>query len=179
MTSVPTPANDTADWWVQVRGQAYGPYSPDQLAQFVHEGRVRPSTPVSTDPNSGWQEARRYDALMAAFRGAHGEQQAQKQADVANIFVFAEIHSGAWGAFMAALASMGKMCEIAPGLWLVRTRFTAGVVRNTLSQTLERGDRFLVSDATRDRVAWFGFGPEMDVKIKEVWNAPLPETRKR
>ncbi len=61
---------------------------------------------------------------------------------------------------LAALESMGSICELAPGLWLVRTRFSAGVIRNTLSQTLERGDRFVVIDATRDRVAWFNLGPE-------------------
>ncbi len=34
-----------AGWWVQVRGQAFGPYTLDQLTQFVKEGRIRPSTP--------------------------------------------------------------------------------------------------------------------------------------
>ena len=74
---------------------------------------------------------------------------------------------------MAALESMGAVCDLAPGLWLVRTRFSAGVIRNTLSQTLERGDRFVVIDATRDRLAWFNLGPEVDVRIGKVWNGPL------
>jgi hypothetical protein len=73
---------------------------------------------------------------------------------------------------------MGVVCDLAPGLWLVRTRFSAGVIRNTLSQTLERGDRFVVVDATRDRLAWFNLGPETDVRIAKVWNGPLrPEAR--
>ena len=74
---------------------------------------------------------------------------------------------------MAALESMGFVCDLGPGLWLVRTRFTSGVIRNTLSQTLERGDRFVVIDATRDRLAWFNLGPEVDVRIGKVWNGPL------
>jgi hypothetical protein len=74
---------------------------------------------------------------------------------------------------------MGAVCDLASGLWLVRTRFSAGVIRNTLSQTLERGDRFVVIDATRDRFAWFNFGPEIDARIGQVWNGPLREENKR
>ena len=93
----------------------------------------------------------------------------------ANVFVHAEIFSGSWNAYMAALTSLGRICELAPGLWILRTRLSAGVVRNTLSQTLEHGDRFVVIDATRDRLAWFNLGPETDVRIGKVWNSPLPD----
>lgn len=170
----------TAGWWVQVRGQAFGPYTLDQLIQFVKEGRIRPSTQVATEKDGAWQEARRFEELMAPMR-APAEPVAlvtPTPAEAANVFVHAEIFSGAWTQFMAALESMGSICELAPGLWLVRTRFSAGVIRNTLSQTLERGDRFVVIDATRDRVAWFNLGPEIDVKIKDVWNGPLRDEKK-
>jgi hypothetical protein len=84
-------------------------------------------------------------------------------------------------AFMAALESMGAVCDLAPGLWLVRTPHSSGVIRNALSQTLERGDRFVVMDCTRDRFAWFNLGPEVDARINTVWNAPLraPAVAKR
>ncbi|HJS79698.1 MAG TPA: hypothetical protein VJ748_03670, partial [Vitreimonas sp.] len=101
------------------------------------------------------------------------------QVEAANVFVHAEIVSASWNAFVAALESMGAVCDLAPGLWIVRTRFSAGVVRNTLSQTLDRGDRFVVIDATRDRLAWFNLGPEVDVRIGKVWNGPLREEKKR
>ena len=156
-------------WWVQVRGQAYGPYSFEQLTKFVGEGRVRPSTLVSDRPESGWTEARRVGGLMTP---SQPESAANESNGAANVFVFAEIRSGAWMAFMAVLESMGPLCELAPGLWLVRTRRSVGVLRNTLSQTLERGDRFVVMDASRDRLAWYNLGPEVDVRINHVWNAP-------
>lgn len=162
-------------WWVQVRGQAYGPYSIEQLGRFVEEGRIRPATLVSNSPEKGWTEARRVAALMAPLRAG---EPANDAAEAANVFVHAEIVSGSWNAFMAALESMGGICELSPGLWLVRTRYSAGIIRNTLSQTLERGDRFVVIDATRDRFAWFNLGPEVDVRISKVWNGPLRgETR--
>ncbi|MGE0595298.1 MAG: DUF4339 domain-containing protein [Hyphomonadaceae bacterium] len=178
--AAPEKTSTAAQWWVQVRGQAYGPYSFEQLCRFVEEGRIRPSTPVSDKPESGWTEARRIGGLMTPLRAEPlavtqtiGHAGAVTGDVAANVFVHAEIHSGAWTPFMAALESMGAVCDLAPGLWLVRTRFSAGVIRNTLSQTLERGDRFVVIDATRDRFAWFNLGPEVDVNIGRVWNGPL------
>jgi hypothetical protein len=166
-------------WWVQVRGHVYGPYTIEQLAAFVEEGRIRPATRVSDSPSKGWIEARRVEALMAPLRAASEPAvEPQTVQEGANVFVHVEIVSGAWPAFMAALESMGSICHLAPGLLLVRTRFAAGVIRNTLSQTLERGDRFVVIDATRDRFAWFNLGPETDARIREVWNGPLRAEKK-
>lgn len=167
-TPITTPA--AGQWWVQVRGKAYGPYTMDQLSTFVSEGRVRPATQVSNSADGAWVEARKVIGLMAPLRSG---EPANDTAEAANVFVHAEIFSGAWGGFMAALESMGSVCDLSPGLWLVRTRFSAGIIRNTLSQTLERGDRFVVVDASRDRLAWFGLGPETDVRIAKVWNGPL------
>jgi hypothetical protein len=69
--------------------------------------------------------------------------------------------------------------ELAPGVWLVRTQKSAGVMRNTLSQTLDQGDRFAVIDATRERLAWYNLGPEVDVRIREVWNASPAKAAKK
>lgn len=157
-------------WWVQVRGRAFGPYSIEQMARFLNEGRVRPTSLVSHRPDGGWTEARR----MMTLRGLRAPTpDGEARVEAANVFVHAEIISGSWMGFMAALESMGTVCDLAPGLWLVRTKFSSGVIRNTLSQTLERGDRFVVIDATRDRFAWFNLGPEVDVRIGKVWNGPL------
>ena len=172
MSDVAAPAKTTSTgkWWVQIRGKAYGPYSMGQLSSFAGEGRIRAATGVSDGKDGPWVEARRVFGLTTAFRG---NEPANDAAEAANIFVHAEIVSGSWNAFMAALQCIGFVCDLAPGLWLLRTRLSAGVVRNTLSQTLEKGDRFAVIDATRDRLAWFNLGPEVDVRIGKVWNGPL------
>jgi hypothetical protein len=172
--ALPAKAGATAKWWVLVRGKPFGPYALEQMAGFMAEGRVRPSTLVADNPDGGWIEAHR----VLALRGLRAPTVAKEpQAEAANVFVHAEIISGSWNAFMAALESMGAVCDLASGLWLVRTRFSAGVIRNTLSQTLERGDRFVVIDATRDRFAWFNLGPEIDVRIGKTWNGPLREDK--
>ena len=159
----------TGQWWVRVRDQSYGPYTMEQLARFVLEGRIQADTEVSDKKNGAWVEARRVIGLMGRTESPANDSTAQ----AANIVVHAEIVSGAWIAFMAALEAMGSVCDLAPGLWLVRTRFSVGIIRNSLSQTLERGDRFVVVDATRDRLAWFNLGMEVDAKIAKVWNGPL------
>ena len=170
MNDVASAKSPTASkWWVQIRGRSFGPYSIEQMASFMSEGRVRPSTMVADNPETGWTEARR----IMSLRGLRTPAAANDTVEAANVFVHAEIVSGAWMAFMAGLEGMGTVCDLAPGLWLVRTPFSAGVVRNTLSQTLEIGDRFVVIDATRDRLAWFNLGPEVDVRIAKVWNGPL------
>jgi len=155
-------------WWVRVRDKTYGPYSKAQLAEFLTEGRVKPNTQVSDRPDGAWVEARRVIGLS-------GPTHVVGEAEAANIFVHAEIFSGAFGAFAAAMEAMGAVCSPSPQLWLLRTPYSVGVVRNKLSQTLQRGDRLVVIDATRDRLAWFNLGPEIDVRISHVWNAPLRE----
>lgn len=177
-------SHGTPQWWVQIKGKAYGPYDLAQMQRFMAEGRLRPASLVSNSPDGEWREARAAEGLAAPARpralttsaAAEGE---KPVAELANVFVYAEIHSGGWTPFMAALESMGVVVDLAPGLWLVRTRHSAGVVRNTLSQTLERGDRFVVIDATRDRLAWFNLGPEVDVHIRDVWNQPLTGAKAR
>lgn len=172
MSDVATPSKTAApgQWWVEVRGKAYGPYAQAQLSRFVEEGRVRPTTRVSDRPDGAWIEARKVIGLMNS--GAHRPANDAAPGG-ANVFVHAEIRSGAWNGFMAALESMGAICELSSGLWLLRTRHSAGIIRNALSQTLEQGDRFVVVDASRDRFAWFNLGPEVDVRVSKVWNGPL------
>lgn len=158
-------------WWVQVRGKSFGPYSIEQMAHFMSEGRVRPNSMVSANGHDKWTEARR----IMALRGLRTPKKGDDADEAANVFIHAEIFSGAHMAFIASLESMGRICDLGPGLWLLRTTYSAGIVRNALSQTIERGDRFVVIDATRDRLAWFGLGPEVDVRIGQVWNSPTPE----
>ncbi|MES1204041.1 MAG: GYF domain-containing protein, partial [Pseudomonadota bacterium] len=123
MSEQAAPAEKTSartGWWVQVRGHAYGPYNLEQMKRFVEEGRVRPATRISDLPSRGWVEARRVDALMTPLRAVSAGAD-DHAVEAANVFVHAEIITGAWNAFLAALETMGTICELAPGLWLIRT----------------------------------------------------------
>lgn len=176
--AAPTNAASAKQWWVQVRGKAFGPYSSEQMARFLSEGRVKLTTLASERADGGWTEVVRIPALRG-MRTPSFANSNEAPAEAANVFVHAELVSGAGRAFMAALEGLGFVCELSSSLWLLRTRHSAGSIRNTLSQTLERGDRFVVMDATRDRLAWFNLGPEVDVRIARVWNGPAPASTER
>lgn len=168
-------AASVQSWWIQVRDSAYGPYTEAQMRQFIGEGRVKGHSLISQDRSGGWKSMRETAQFADAFGASFSAPKTPVSAapDAANLFIFAEIQSGAWTQFMAALETMGRIAELAPGFWLLRSKFSSGVVRNTLSQTLETGDRFVVVDATRDRLAWYNMGPGIDVSIRDTWNAGL------
>jgi hypothetical protein len=42
-------------------------------------------------------------------------------------------------------------------------------IRNQLVQQLGKLDVLFVVDATRDKAAWFNFGPEADSRIRRNW----------
>ena len=42
-------------------------------------------------------------------------------------------------------------------------------IRNVLVQQLGKLDVLFVVDATRDKAAWFNFGPEADARIRRNW----------
>lgn len=167
-------------WWVKANEKVYGPYTRAQMSRFIVEGRIAATTQVSIKATGDWNEARHCRAFRAAlheertnFRVNRTERRAE--AENANVLVWTDLLSGAHRRIENELRQLGAVAEMAPGLYMVRTRKTAGAVRNAVSQALERGDKMLVVDASRDRLAWFNLGPEVEVHMREVWNAPLPE----
>ena len=50
-------------WYVNVKNQAYGPYSDDQMRGFVVEGRVTTNSLISNAPANGFYSAGDYDAF--------------------------------------------------------------------------------------------------------------------
>ena len=170
-----------ANWWVNTNNKVYGPYSAAQMSRFIGEGRVIATTLVADKPEGAeWTEAR----YVPDLRGALHEERTtfhtqrvdrRKQIASANMLVWADIVTGASMRFEHELRQLGPVAEVIPGLYILRTTRTAGVVRNALSQALDRGDKFLVMDSSRDRLAWFNLGPEVDVHIRNVWNANIEQ----
>jgi hypothetical protein len=167
-------------WWVKANHKVYGPYTLGQMGRFIMEGRVIGSTLVSPKPEGDWVEARFAPSLRGSlhdertnFHVQPGE--VRTQATTANMLIWSDIVTGATFGFENELRKLGPVAQIVPGLFILRSTRTAGVVRNVLSQALGRGDKFMVIDASRDRMAWFNLGPEIDVRIRDVWNAQLGE----
>jgi len=56
-------------WHIVENGQSVGPFAPEQLAQAVTTGRVRPDTLVWTAGMNGWAAASQMAPLQALFQG--------------------------------------------------------------------------------------------------------------
>jgi hypothetical protein len=160
-------------WFVKVSEKVYGPYTRDQMARFVAEGRVKPSSLVALSPEGTWTAARDFAPLQNALNEQRGQFKNEEAGEPANLFVFIDIVSGTGVRVEYELRRLGAIAEIQPGMFVMRTRRTAGAVRNAMSQLLSRGDRLFVMDSSRDRLAWFNLGPEVDARIREVWNANI------
>lgn len=165
-------------WFVKVEGRVYGPYTPAQMRAFVKEGRVAAHSSVSDNREAGWRDARAVDNFKGWFdeaRETPGQRRprpAPSDARTANFVVIAHLSKETETGFVAALSEFGDIEQIAPGVWLLRAAATAAILRNELSHLLERDDKLLVVDASRDRTAWFNLGREADQRIRELWGRP-------
>lgn len=65
--------------------------------------------------------------------------------------------------------SLGRTVRIMPGVWLLSATMTSGAIRNQLMKYFSTTDTFFIVDATRDKLAWFNLGPEIDSSIRQVW----------
>ena len=72
-------------WYVQVSGQSYGPYSMAQMIAFIGEGRVIAGSLISQDATQGYAMAAGFPAFagqLAPYASPHVLQQGQAQHQV-------------------------------------------------------------------------------------------------
>lgn len=163
--------NTEVMWRVEAEGRVYGPYTSAHMAQFARQGRLNGASRVSDQAEGGFRRAREVAQLQPLL----AEIQANRTPKEANILVFVETDTVSHEVMEDMLTGLGMAVPIAPGLWLMRTRQTSSVIRNAVSLKLKAGDRLFVLDSTRDKLAWFNLGPVADVRVREVWNAALPQ----
>lgn len=165
-------AQDDPLWWVQVQGKAYGPYSPTQIQAFLAEGRVKPHTPVSLEPESGWRSAQEAgltnpgQPTLSSPIGADPDQDAR----LANMIVWADLPSGGEDHVDTTLEQFGARARIGRDLWVLRTTHPAAVIRAAIADGLAAGERFLVVDANRGRLAWSNLGLDAEASLRRVWD---------
>lgn len=176
-SDIQMPRDDSmaTSWFVKVEGRVYGPYTPAQMKAFVTEGRVAPHSQVSQHREEGWaaaQEQPQIQAWLDENRKAPEERKRPVQTDTreANFVVVAHLGANTAASFAAMLAEFGTSEKIADGVWLLRAPGTAATLRNELSHMLDRDDRLLVVDASRDRSAWFNLGRDADQRIRTLWS---------
>ncbi len=67
------------------------------------------------------------------------------------------------------IMQLGRAVRVLPGFWMLNATMTSGAIRNALMKHFGTMDTFVIVDATRDKLAWFNLGPEIDSQIRQVW----------
>lgn len=166
------------EWFVSANSQLYGPYTEQQLIAFAGEGRVTAGTMIRNGTSGPFEEAAKVPILAAIFgasaapthtnatptKAAQGE-----EAKPGNFVIIADLRQRGGVAFEAALYNLGPTYRLSPNVWMLQSPLTAGAIRNELTPKVAGHDNFVVVDATRNKIAWFGLGPQADSSLRAIW----------
>jgi hypothetical protein len=181
-------------WIINVAGRAYGPYSAEQMRAFAREGRVVAASLVARAGDTDFREAAQEPSLAQLFKSArpstlaealqHREPKRQptfgrqddnergSRRELAHLVVMADMKSRSISGLEEEMHKLGVTVQLLPQVWLLSSEATANAVRNILIQQLGKLDMLFVLDASRDKAAWFNFGPELDTRIRRFWAKP-------
>ena len=172
MSSGNHPDQAQRQWFVQVDGQAYGPFEDSTLWEYMVEGRVSPQSLISQTANTGYRLVSSDPSLMNWIAQAKG--QLAETPDVSHdqtvFMIMAEIKSGRGMNFLQTLQSLGPTQRLGSTVWVLQARAEAEMLRDVLSQPLGADDRLFVLDSFANKTAWFNLSSEMDAQIAQLWN---------
>jgi len=172
MTSGTDKAQAQRQWFIQVDGQAYGPFDDKTLWSYMIEGRVSAQSLVSQSANTGYRPVSADPGLMNWLRQATEQpaQHTEPEAKPTVFMIMAEIKSGRGMNFLQTLQSLGPTQRLGSTVWVLQARTQAKTLRDILSQPLGADDRLFVLDSFANETAWFNLSPEMDAQIAQLWN---------
>lgn len=174
-------------WTVQTGERTYGPYTITQLQAFAAEGRLAPHSLVartgeqdfhaaSEDPSlaSLFRSGNSATAVAQALRNDHpqrsfGRKESDEPGEHSHYIIIADMKSRSVAGIEEEVLGLGPAYAVLPQVWLLSCDLSINAVRNALVQKLGKLDMLFVVDATRDRAAWFNFGPEADARIRRLW----------
>jgi hypothetical protein len=97
------------------------------------------------------------------------EPEEREEPENSNFVLIFDVKSRGHGKLEEDIMNMGRSVKILPGIWLLNGPYTAGNIRNQLLHHFGTLDSFFIIDASRDKLAWFNLGPEVDSTIRQVW----------
>ncbi len=174
-------------WTVQTGERTYGPYTITQLQAFAAEGRLAPHSLVartgeqefraaSEDPSLSnlFRNGRSATAVAQALRNdqpqrSFGRKENEESNELSHYIIMADMKSRSVAGIEEEVFGLGPAYAVLPQVWLLSCDLSINTVRNALVQKLGKLDMLFVVDATRDRAAWFNFGPEADARIRRLW----------
>jgi hypothetical protein len=170
-------------WNVSVGGRSYGPYTVAQMQTFAAEGRLAPHSLVCLTGETALRPASEYRTLSALFRPAErsphnpshspstfGKSERDEKGERSQFVIVADMKSGSLAALEAEIFNLGPAYPVLPQVWIVSSEASVNAIRNVLVQKLGKRDLLLVVDASHNKAAWFNFGPEVDARIRRIWN---------
>jgi len=183
---------------VTVDGQAYGPYPIDQMKAFVAEGRVLPQSLVNTPGEAGPYLASEDPILAPLFpkdeppipvepaepeskvprpafsepsaKAGFGRQRDSAEGALHHFLIMADMKSRSIMGLEEVIYNIGQAAPLMPQTWLRTSPQSISAVRNSLIQKLGSVDVLFIVDTTNDKAAWHNFGPEVDARIRRVWD---------
>lgn len=173
LAAAPSPRPEQNRWYVQVDGQAYGPFDDATLWKFMIEARVTETSVVSNHPNTGYRTVASDPNLMSwmAQRPAQDpEPEPTPVADPTVFMIMGEIRSGRGMEFLQRLQGLGQVQRIGDTVWLLQARARAETVRDVLAQPLGAEDRVFVLDSYANETAWFNLSADMDAQVQALWD---------
>jgi len=164
---------DARQWFIQVDGQAYGPFDDRTLWSYMIEGRVSAQSLISQSANTGYRLVSSDPGLMNWLAKATEKPTQQRQqapsAPPTVFIIMAEIRSGRGMNFLQSLQSLGPTQRLGETVWILQARTKAETLRDILSQPLAADDRLFILDSFANETAWFNLSPEMDKQITQLW----------
>jgi hypothetical protein len=180
------------NWTISVNGRSYGPYTAPQMQAFAAEGRLAPQSLVARGEENQFRAAAEDPVLSAFFRPAapastarpaqfftaegneeiqpaFGRNDEDTSGERSHFLIVADMKSRSISGLEEEIFNLGPAVPILPQAWLLSSEMPINVIRQTLVQKLGKLDMLFVADATHDKAAWFNFGPEVDSRIRRIW----------
>lgn len=187
-------------WIVSVGGRTYGPFTVDQLQAFAAEGRLVAHSLIARNGETTFGPAAQDPALSSIFAasapafepenavGAVAEVQALQPeleerssfgrndehgagSEPSHYVIVADMKSRSIAGLEEEIHSLGPAYAITPQTWVLSSELSVNAIRNLLIQKLGKLDVIFVIDATHDKIAWFNYSPEQEVRMRRVWAA--------
>ena len=172
-------------WTLKANGNIYGPYTLDQMRTYVNQGRLAAHSLVARTGSDDHRPAAEYDDLAPFFRStpqrpvfftAEGDVGAQgfgrseaPSSAAAHFIIIADMKSRSISGVEEEIFKCGQAYAIMPQAWLLSSDMSINAIRNALVQKLGRIDMLFIIDASRNKAAWFNYGPEADARIRRIW----------
>jgi hypothetical protein len=176
----------TSTWTIKANDRCFGPYTPEQMRSFAVEGRLAPHSLVAQGGTDRFAPAAEYDELAALFRpapqaprpvfftaeGDLGAAYAVHEPETpapSRFVIIADMKSRSISGLEQEILRCGQAVSLMGQSWLLISDMSINALRNALIQRLGRIDMLFIADTTRNKAAWFNYGPEGDARIRRVW----------